>query len=74
VRTEGQEQRLEGASAHDAGYDGERETKPTEPKSMVASGVSATHGPPSRLLMKFCETHDMPLPGASTVGVLYRRQ
>jgi hypothetical protein len=30
-------------------------------------------GLPSDPLVKFVETHDVPLPGAPTVGVLYRR-
>jgi hypothetical protein len=30
------------------------------------------HGPPSGLFVKFGETHDEPLLGTPTVGVLYR--
>jgi hypothetical protein len=37
---------------------------------MVAPGVNETPRPSIRIVVKFSETHDMPLPGVPTVGVL----
>jgi hypothetical protein len=47
-------------------------TKPREPKRKVAQGSAEPCGPPSDPLVKFVEAHDVPLPSAPTVGVLYR--
>jgi hypothetical protein len=49
------------------------QTKPKEPKRRVVPGVSVTPRPSIRST-EFVETHDVSLPGAPTVGVLYRRQ
>jgi hypothetical protein len=44
-----------------------------EPKRRGVPGVNVTPRPSIRSA-EFVETHDVPLPGAPTVGVLYRRQ
>jgi hypothetical protein len=43
-----------------------------ELKCMVSPGVRETPRPSTRIVVKFGETHDVPLPDVQTVRVLYR--